>query len=531
MGALADLKMYARFAWGLRGFLRRRLSLDEAIAFVKRRIAEREMAFLRLVERGIYGYPHSPYLPLLQLARCEFGDVQTMLGSRGLEATLLALREAGVYITFEEFKGREPLVRQGQVFDVKPNDFDNPYLKTAYTVQSGGSTGAGTRVGTDLDRLADLGPSALLTSQAHGVHGAPMALWLGILPDSSGINTLLLRAHIGEMPVKWFSAINSREVKPGLKNRLATDYFVTVGRLYDRTLPRPEPVSLDQAEIVAHWAATTLKTHSACIIRTHPSRALRVCLAAQAEGLDLTGAVFWGGGEPPTPAKIRVIRETGARWIPGYWITEVGTVGLGCAAPIDENDVHFCHDNLALIQYPRQVPGTTITVAPFYFTSLLPTASKILLNMESDDYGIVEERECGCLLSQVGYKQHLRQIRSFRKLTGEGVTLVGSDMERILEEVLPARFGGSPLDYQLQEEEDEQGFTRLSLVISPRLTIEDEGAVIETVLDTLRQSNAAADLAQNIWRQANTLRVKRMEPLRTERGKLLPLHLGSKPER
>jgi hypothetical protein len=247
--------------------------------------------------------------------------------------------------------------------------------------------------------------------------------------------------------------------------------------------------------------------------------------------LDLTGVVFWGGGEPPTPAKIRVIHQAGGRWIPGYWITEVGTVGLGCAAPADENDVHFCSDNLALIQYPRQVPGMTITVSPFYFTSLLPSASKILLNMESDDYGVVEERECGCLLSQVGYTQHLRHIRSFRKLTGEGVTLIGSDMERILEEVLPGRFGGSPLDYQLQEEEDEQGFTRLYLVISPRLAIPDEGAVIETVLDTLRQSNAAADLAQTIWRQANTLRVKRMEPLRTERGKLLPLHLGSKPER
>ena len=32
--------------------------------------------------------------------------------------------------------------------------------------------------------------------------------------------------------------------------------------------------------------------------------------------------------------------------------------------------------------------------------------------------------------------QAAAQIRSFRKLTGEGVTLVGSEMERILDEVL-----------------------------------------------------------------------------------------------
>ena len=43
-----------------------------------------------------------------------------------------------------------------------------------------------------------------------------------------------------------------------------------------------------------------------------------------------------------------------------------------------------------------------------------------------------------------------------------------------MERVLPARFGGSPLDYQLMEEEDERGFTRLSLLVSPKLRIADE---------------------------------------------------------
>jgi len=92
------------------------------------------------------------------------------------------------------------------------------------------------------------------------------------------------------------------------------------------------------------------------------------------------------------------------------------------------------------------VPGSDITVDAFHFTTLLPTARKLLLNVESDDYGVVETRSCGGPLESYGYTEHLRQIRSFRKLTGEGVTLVGSEMLRILEEVLPARFGGSPLD-------------------------------------------------------------------------------------
>jgi hypothetical protein len=257
---------------------------------------------------------------------------------------------------------------------------------------------------------------------------------------------------------------------------------------------------------------------------------MRVCIAAREEGLDLTGATFMAGGEPPTPAKVRGITDTGALWLPFYPITGVGLVGLGCASPADGNDLHFVKDALALIQHPRRVPGSEITVNAFHFTHLLPSAGKLLLNVESDDYGLIETRSCGCPLEGYGYTEHLRDVRSFRKLTGEGVTLVGSEMVRILEEVLPARFGGSPLDYQLLEEEDEQGFTRVSVLVSPRIEIADETAVVEAVLEALRRSSAAADLARAVWSQAGTLRIKRMEPIWTDRGKLMPLHLRRRSE-
>ncbi len=42
-----------------------------------------------------------------------------------------------------------------------------------------------------------------------------------------------------------------------------------------------------------------------------------------------------------------------------------------------------------------------------------------------------------------------------------------------------ARFSGTPLDYQLREEEDESGFTRLNLLVSPRVLIPNEAAVVE----------------------------------------------------
>lgn len=178
------------------------------------------------------------------------------------------------------------------------------------------------------------------------------------------------------------------------------------------------------------------------------------------------------------------------------------------------------------------IPGTDVSAAAFYFTSLLATAPK-LLNVESDDYGVIEKRNCGCLLEEVGYRDHLLQIRSFAKLTGEGGTLIGSELVRLLEEVLPARFGGSPLNYQFVEEEDATGFTRLSLIVDPSIPIPDERTVIDIVLAGLAQTDMsygrgsfAAEMTRGVWRQAGTLRVKRTKPLLSKHGKLMPLHLS-----
>ncbi|HET9529796.1 MAG TPA: hypothetical protein VFQ92_05550, partial [Blastocatellia bacterium] len=266
MGALSDMKMYARFAWGLRDFLRNPITPDQARASIELRLAEREESFLRLVERGIFKYRRSPYLPLMRLAGCEMGDIRNLVRARGLEQTLDALRDAGVYIGFEEFKGREPIVRNGQTIPVDAHSFDNPYLSNYYRSETGGTTGAGTRVETDLDHLAAQSAHTLLTREAHGVLDVPTALWRGVLPDGSGINNLLRAAHFGSYPDKWFSPVISRGLKEPLKYRLATWGTVAIGRLVGTPLPWPELVSMEDAIVVARWAAETLKSHSACLV-------------------------------------------------------------------------------------------------------------------------------------------------------------------------------------------------------------------------------------------------------------------------
>jgi hypothetical protein len=520
-----DARMFGRFARDLGSFLRQTMSLDQARTLVQQRFAAREASFLRLVTHGIFKNPRSPYVPLLHLAGCELADLQTMVRDRGLEPTLQALRDAGVYVSFEEFKGRQPIVRHGREFAVQPRDFDNPHRSFHYQTESGGSTGAGTRVSHDLEHLADLAPHYLLTRDMHGVLEAPTALWRGVLPDGSGINNILMAARFGQMPARWFAVNVSRAAKPAFKYRLATSLTVMLSRLAGRPIPWPEQVGLDQARTVAQWAAETLRTHGACLLMVPVSRALRVCLAARDAGLDLSGATFIVAGEPLTPAKIQGIEQSGARYFPTYGLSETGRLGMGCGHPTALDDVHLLTDAFGIITHPYTIPGTETTVPALNITSLLPTAPKICLNVEIDDYGVVEQRSCGCSLEAYGFSTHLHHIRSYRKLTGEGVTLIGSDMLTILEDLLPARFGGSPLDYQLLEEEDQDGFTRLSLLVHPSIRLDSETAVIETVLTALQQQNAAADSARDVWSQARALRVKRMAPIWTARGKLLPLHL------
>ena len=89
MGVVSDARMYARFATGLRRFIRGRMTVEQCWAEVRRRLADRENMFLRIVERGVYGHPRSPYLPLLRMAGCELGDVQSRVAARGGEGPVI----------------------------------------------------------------------------------------------------------------------------------------------------------------------------------------------------------------------------------------------------------------------------------------------------------------------------------------------------------------------------------------------------------------------------------------------------------
>jgi len=124
--------MLARLTRDLPGFLRSPLSIEEAIARVRRRLASREQHFLASVERTIFGYSRSPYLKLLRHVGCTLGDLTRLVSHEGIEGALSALLRQGVYVTFDELKGRSVAVRGSARFTFAPGDFDSPLTRAHY---------------------------------------------------------------------------------------------------------------------------------------------------------------------------------------------------------------------------------------------------------------------------------------------------------------------------------------------------------------------------------------------------------------
>ena len=253
-----------------------------------------------------------------------------------------------------------------------------------------------------------------------------------------------------------------------------------------------------------------------------PSPAVRACLAAEQTGADISGTVFYGGGEAYTEGKAAVQHRAGTRHVVNYAMSESGSISFQCGARSGPDDMHILTDKLAVLQRPIQLTSGA-EVGALYHTSLLTTAPKLMLNVESGDYAVLEERDCGCLWQDMGFTTHISQVRSYEKLTSEGVMFMGSMLYELLEETLPSRFGGSPVDYQLAEEE-EDGVPKVKIIVSPRNGPIDEDAVIKAVLSAVGFAGWSRRMADT-WQHARTLRVERREPYSTAAAKLLPLHV------
>lgn len=352
---------------------------------------------------------------------------------------------------------------------------------------------------------------------AYGLEDLPVAVWLPVAHGASFWAVLALAA-MRKTPSRWFTQLSGPN--PSFLTLRASS------RLYRVTLPVITPALFGEEHKIIHWIAHETPA-GACGIFTTPSSALRLAVAAEQSGAQLPGVVFITIGEPLTDAKVTAIQRVGGRAFSSLGFTEFGRATYGCASPASADDTHICTDGVAVIHRRRPVDKIGSEVEALLFTALQTDARRVLLNVETGDYAVMSERHCGCLLEEIGWTWHLERIRSFEKLNPEGLFFFGTQLVSLIEEILPGRFGGDLTDYQLVEREDDDGFTRLDILVHPRLGAMDESAVLSCVRDAIRTQNRFVDL---IWDQTHVLRVHRSAPMLTGAGKLMPLHhLGSTP--
>ena len=518
---LEDLRVAARFFPRLPGFLRRQVTGAEARATVRARLESREADFLEFCRDLVFGNPRSPYRALLAHAGCEPGDLERLVRSDGVEGALAVLWRQGVYLTVEEFKGRRPLVRGGRTIPVDPARLVNPMAVVHVLGHSSGSRGPRTVVPLDLGWVRDHAMSRRLVLEARDGIGWRHAVWGA--PGGSEMVIVLRFALVGAPPEHWFSQPDPLDPELAARYRWSWRGLRWGSRLAGMRLPLPRHVPLDRPDAIVRWMADTLRAGAVPHLKTYASAAIGVCHAASLAGVDLAGAQFTLTGEPLTAARQSLFEKAGAAARPDYGGIEMGQLGEACVAPAGPDDLHLMDDIHAVVQPGPEGRDRGLPPNALFLSSLRRTAPLIFLNVSLGDCATLERRQCGCPMEAHGWTRHLRDVRSFEKLTSAGMTFLDADVIRILDEILPARFGGVPGQYQLLEEEYPDGRPRVRLLVHPSIGPLDTATVREVFLAALASASEADRSMAATWREAGLVDVERRPPVTETIGKILHL--------
>ena len=513
-----DISGGMRLIRGLPAILRNPYNVDSAKDILQRRINNREPTFLKLIRGAVYENPESPYLKLFDLVGCEYGDLKNLVKKNGLEGALQVLFRQGVHLTVNEFKGRKPVVRNGQMIDVNPGLLRNPLCTPHLQAQTSGSGGESTPVPIDMDFVRERNINHFLALWHRGGSGWKHAIW-GV-PGHTDIVRILEMSSFGEPPVRWFSQVDPSASGLHPRYRWSARILRWVSILCGVPLPSPEYVPLDKPIRIVYWLKEKLDSGQRPHLITFASPAVRVCQAALAAGLDISGAEFSIGGEPLTDKRLAMIKQCGIVPIPRYGAIETGNFGYGCLKPDAPDDLHLYNDLHGIIQPEGEEQIDGLPPHALLISSLLLSAPFVLINVSLGDQAIIEKRSCGCPLGSFGWTTHLKMIRSFEKLTCGGMTFLDSEIIPVLEEILPAHFGGTAIDYQIVEKDTEEGLPQLLLLVNPNIGPLDPGKVKEVFLDAIGSGTGAKRIMSLQWRNSGFLKVERRVPETTTTGKI-----------
>lgn len=517
----------------LRRFFGDRVDPARAPALLRKALQTREQRFLNLARARVYSAPNSPYFRLLQHAGCTADDLEASLSRSGLEETLVQLARAGVYLMPNEFKGRADVVRGSLRFCVRMEDLAPPHdrdVPASFVSQSSGSNNRPVRAVTSLAWQMAETPAMGVFLAAHSLLAHRHAIYEPMLVGvAAGVQAAIMVARLGIPIERWFA----RQVP--VQHWLEGAYFwataqelALAGSWFGPGFARPELVPLDGLERIVRWVEQCRRDNQPTCIRTVASNAARIARTAIAMGTSLDGCTFIASGEPLTTAKRRVIAEAGAA-VTVAWGYEPGPVwiGFGCANPVHGDEMHVLRNTLAVIEHPEPTaeaggePGR-----PLLLTTLYPSATRLQINVSNGDCATLFERDCGCALQRAGLNLHVHAVGSIEKLTTEGLAYPFDMLYALLESKLPDEFGGGPGDYQIVEDEGADGQTFLTLLVDPTVGPVDEVRLLERLAAELAKGSRGNRFMSGVWKDAGTLRVQRVPPLASARGKVLPLRMA-----
>lgn len=512
-GAAAN---YAQTVRGIRDFVRTPPRADR-IGLVRRQLENREVAFLDTLRQVVFDNPSHPYRRMFELAKCSREDFVSLVKRAGLEGALDQVRAAGVCLSLDEFKGHVPIVRAGREIPASSESFRNPLVNGTMQHVTSGSRGNAVRSFRSSEFMLDQEALHEIVVREFMLAGRAQVVLRPTLPSALGLQDCAIITRQGHRLEGWYSCGQSGLYAP------ATAALVIAARMSGCRIPFPVVLPDNDFSSGAERVARLRREGVPCLVSGPASPSVRLAAAALDRGLDIRGTLFLVSGESLTDAKRGVIEQAGGEPFARYGISEMGFIGHGCRHMTKGACVHLYSNSIAAITHRRPAPLTDIEVDSLLYTTLLPTAPLVFINFEVNDSGILERANCDCEFSRVGFHWRVRDIFSFGKMTGHGMTLMGTELVRVLEHVLPARLGGHPGDFQLIEHEG-SAQTTLELRVSPRVRGSSAAKIRECFLEEIRLVYGGA-LAGRVWRHAEAVEVVRAEPVTTTSGKINPLHL------
>ena len=520
--AFRELARYVMLGEGLAYFHRTPLDPNYREK-IETLIRNREANFLKMAQ-AILRDPAHPYSQLFAIAGCTYADLEADVSRNGLESTLEALLREGVYLTLDEFRCRTEIVRGTRHITATMADWDRREGQGPLQMISSGSSGGRslrTRYSIESARLGLAGALLMRDEFADG-RPAETVMILPILPSTIGLSACAACHRLGSPTSAWFAI--GGPLRRSAHYRALTAALVTRLRLAGARVPHPAYLQENDFSPVAEFVAGRKRQGARVAMHGMVSSITRVAGAALDRGLDIRGSWAFVVGESLTDLKRDLIESAGIRVYPTYGTSDFGGIGGPCSQMTSGNCVHISRGSVALIGRPiENIWGDGEPVNSLHLTGLLPFHPRFLINVEIGDTGIIEPATCDCTYSRIGYVQQVREIAAISKICGQGSTLYARDIVQVLEEGLPARFGGRPGDYQLIEVEG-VAQTDLELRVHPRLAIASPQAVLESFLAQCRNTYGGA-LAVRLWTESRGIRVETKSPVLASSGKFRALRL------